>query len=269
MASQADKAKRFKGMHEARAGFVLPNPWDRGSARMMAAKGFQALATSSAAHANALARPDYGVTLEEALAHARDIVEATDLPVSADFENGFADRPEHIARNVALAIETGLAGCSIEDASRDKSAPIYPLDLAVERVAAAVQAARRSGLPFVITARAENFLAGRRDLDDTIKRLQAFEKVGADVVYATGLTRIEDVRAIVGSVQVPVNVMAMKTFTVPQLLEAGVRRVSLGPWFARAAMAGLLAAIDEVQGGGTLGFIERCPTGAEINKLIG
>lgn len=255
-------------MHENRAGFVLPNPWDVGSARIMRHHGFRALATSSAAHANTLGKPDYAITLDEALQHCRDIVAATDLPVAADFENGFADRPEAVAENVQRAIDTGLAGLSIEDATKDKAEPIYPMDVAVDRVRLAVAAVKRSGTGAVLTARCENFLAGRRDMEDTLKRLRAYEAAGADVVYATGLTSLEEVRAVVEAVRVPVNVMAMKTFTVPDLLRAGVRRVSLGPWFHRAAIAGLVAAVREVAETGGLSFIVSAPTGAAINKMM-
>lgn len=255
-------------MHENRAGFVLPNPWDVGSARIMRHHGFRALATSSAAHANTLGKPDYAITLDEALQHCRDIVAATDLPVAADFENGFADRPEAVAENVHRALDTGLAGLSIEDATKDKAAPIYPMDVAVDRVRLAVAAVKRSGTGAVLTARCENFLAGSRDMEDTLKRLRAYEAAGADVVYATGLTSLEEVRAVVEAVRVPVNVMAMKTFTVPDLLRAGVRRVSLGPWFHRAAIAGLVAAVREVAETGGLSFIVSAPTGAAINKMM-
>jgi 2-methylisocitrate lyase-like PEP mutase family enzyme len=255
-------------MHENRAGFVLPNPWDVGSARIMRHHGFRALATSSAAHANTLGKPDYAITLDEALQHCRDIVAATDLPVAADFENGFADRPEAVAENVQRALDTGLAGLSIEDATKDKAEPIYPMDVAVDRVRLAVAAVKRSGTGAVLTARCENFLAGRRDMENTLKRLRAYEAAGADVVYATGLTSLEEVRAVVEAVRVPVNVMAMKTFTVPDLLRAGVRRVSLGPWFHRAAIAGLVAAVREVAETGGLSFIVSAPTGAAINKMM-
>jgi 2-methylisocitrate lyase-like PEP mutase family enzyme len=255
-------------MHENRVGFVLPNPWDVGSARIMRHHGFRALATSSAAHANTLGKPDYAITLDEALQHCRDIVAATDLPVAADFENGFADRPEAVAENVQRALDTGLAGLSIEDATKDKAEPIYPMDVAVDRVRLAVAAVKRSGTGAVLTARCENFLAGRRDMENTLKRLRAYEAAGADVVYATGLTSLEEVRAVVEAVRVPVNVMAMKTFTVPDLLRAGVRRVSLGPWFHRAAIAGLVAAVREVAETGGLSFIVSAPTGAAINKMM-
>lgn len=269
MASQRDKARSFEALHRGKSAFVLPNPWDIGSARMLANANFRALATSSVAYANTLGRGDYSLTLDQALAHCRDIVQATDLPVAADFENGFADQPDAVAENVARAIETGLVGCSIEDMTRDPSDPIYPFEMSVARIAAAVKSARRSGFPFLITARAENFLAGRKDMDDTIRRLQAYEKAGADVVYATGLSSIDQVRQIVNAVHVPVNVMAAKAFTVAELNAAGAKRISLGPWFARAAVAGFLAAVQEVSERGSFGFIANCPTGADIKKAMG
>jgi 2-methylisocitrate lyase-like PEP mutase family enzyme len=268
MSAQQTRARAFRALHERRAGFVLPNPWDVGSARIMRHHGFPALATSSAAYATTLGRPDYGLSLEEALGHCRDIVAATDLPVSADFENGFADRPEAVAENVQRALDTGLAGLSIEDATRDRSAPIYPLEIAAERVRLAAAAVRRSGTGAVLTARAENFLAGRKDMEDTIRRLRAYEAAGADVAYATGLTTLDEVRAVVAAVTIPVNVMAMGTFSVGTLHAAGARRVSLGPWFHRAALAGLLAAIGEVKDTGGLGFIGTVPTGAAIGKML-
>jgi 2-methylisocitrate lyase-like PEP mutase family enzyme len=268
MADQRTRTAAFRAMHEARPGFVLPNPWDVASARIMRHYGFRALATSSAAHANTIGRPDTAITLDDALEHCRQIVAATDLPVNADFEHGFADRPQDVARNVELALETGLSGLSIEDRTRDGAEPIYPFEVAVDRVRLAVAAARRNGTGAVITARCENFFAGRKDMDDTIKRLKAYEAAGADVVYATGLTTIDEVRTIVAAVRTPVNVMAMKTFTVPELHAAGVRRVSLGPWFHRAALGGLIAAVREVAETGGLSFIVSAPTGAAINKML-
>lgn len=269
MAASQDKARRFQALHHGPAGFVLPNPWDVGSARMMAHRGFQALATSSAAFANTLGRADYKVTLEEALGHCRTIAGATDLPVSADFENGFADRPEAVADHVLRASETGIVGCSIEDATGDPKAPLYPFDLAVERVRLAVVAAQRVGVPFTLTARAEGLLHGEKNLDEIIRRLQAFEKVGASVVYAPGVTSVDQARRIVDSVRVPVNVMAMKMLDAPSLFAAGVKRVSLGPWFARAAVQGLLDAMDEVLTQGSFSFAERVPNGAAIAKMLG
>jgi 2-methylisocitrate lyase-like PEP mutase family enzyme len=230
---------------------------------MLAGLGFQALATSSGAHAGTLGRRDGQVTREEALAHARAIVEATELPVSADFENCFADEPAKAAETVRLAGEIGLAGCSIEDATRDK---VYDFDHAVERVAAAARNSR-----VVLTARAENFVRGRPDLADTIKRLQAFEKAGADVLMAPGLPDLESVRRVCAALTKPFNFMAGikgKSFSVAELQSAGVRRVSLATSLWRAAMSGLIDAAREAKEKGTFGYLERSLATAEIVKLM-
>ena len=256
-----DKAEAFRSLHQRC--FVIANAWDAGSARMLAGLGFQALATSSGAHAGTLGRRDGQVTREEALAHARAIVEATDLPVSADLENCFADDPARAAETVRLAAEVGLAGCSIEDATRDK---VYDFELAVERVAAAT---RNSQL--VLTARAENFVRGRPDLDDTIKRLQAFEKAGADVLMAPGLPDLESVRKVCSALSKPFNFMAGikgKSFSVSELQSVGVRRISLATSLWRAAMSGLIDAAREVKDKGTFGYVERSLATAEIVKLM-
>ena len=269
MTAQSEKAKEFLAMHQGKGGFVMANPWDRGSARIMAHHGFKALATSSAAHANTLGRSDYQVTRAEALAHARDIADATDLPVSADFENGFADTPEAVADFVLAAAETGIVGCSIEDYSGKPGAQLYPLELAVARVRLAVLAARRLHFPFLITARTEEMFVGTKNLDEVILRLKAFEKVGAHVVYATGLTAMDQVLRIKAEVrEAPLNVMALKMLNAQRLIEAGAKRVSLGPWFHRAAMQGLLDAIGEVQSAATFTFAARTPTGADLAKML-
>lgn len=261
MPLRSAKVEAFRALHEG--AFVIANAWDAGSARILAGLGFQALATSSGAHAGTLGRRDGQVTREEALAHARAIVEATDLPVSADFENCFADEPAAAAETVRLAAQVGLAGCSIEDATRDK---VYDFGLAVERVAAA---ARNSQL--VLTARAENFVRGKPDLDDTIKRLQAFEKAGADVLMAPGIPDLESVRKICAALTKPFNFMAGikgKSFSVAELQSAGVRRISLATSLWRAAMSGLVDAAREVKEKGTFGYVERSLATAEIVKLI-
>jgi 2-methylisocitrate lyase-like PEP mutase family enzyme len=269
MTAQSEKAKDFAALHSAKAGFVMPNPWDRGSARMMAHHEFKALATSSAAHANTLGRADYRVTLDEALDHAREIADATDLPVSVDFEAGFADLPEAVAANILALADTGVAGCSIEDFARHESQPLYPFEMAVERVRLAVMAARRLHFPFLITARTEEMLSGEKNIDEAVRRLLAFEKAGAHVVYATGLTDMAQVRQVIGAVKgTPVNVMAMKTLNANALLSAGVKRVSLGPWFHRAAMQGLLEAMAEVKETGAFTFAAKAPTGADMTKLL-
>jgi 2-methylisocitrate lyase-like PEP mutase family enzyme len=268
MSATSEKARAFQALHKASTGFVMPNPWDIGSARILAHHGFKALATSSAAFANTLGRADYKISRDEALAHCRDMAGATDLPVTADLEKCFADRPEGVADTVLMASETGIVGCSVEDATGDPKDPIYPFDLAVERVRFAVMAARRLGHPFLITARAEGLLHGETDLDVIIKRLQAFEKAGAAVVYAPGVRDVETARRITASVGVPVNVMAMPALTVPDLFAAGVRRISLGPWFARAAIKGTLDALAEVQDKGTFTFIRDLPSGGAIAKML-
>lgn len=268
MPSQAEKARSFAALHEGPSGFVLPNPWDAGSARIMANAEFRALATSSAGFANTLGRADYKVTRDEALEHCRVIAAATDLPVTADLENGFADKPDRVADTVLMASETGIVGCSIEDATGDPHAPLYPFDLAVERVRLAVVAARRLGFPFLITARAEGLLHGEKDMGEITRRLEAFAKVGAPVVYATGIRDMDQARHVANAVRVPVNVMAMPGLDTAGLFAAGVKRVSLGPWFARAAVKGLLDAMAEVRTHGTFDFIRGCPNGAAMTKML-
>ncbi|PYO58547.1 MAG: 2-methylisocitrate lyase [Candidatus Rokuibacteriota bacterium] len=270
-ASQSDKAARFRALHEAPVVFVIPNPWDAGSARILAGLGFQALATSSGASAGILGRRDGKVTRDEALAHARAIVEATDLPVSADLEKGFGDAPAAAAETIRLAAGVGLVGGSIEDASGDKDRPLYDLGHATERVAAAVQAARALPFPFTLTARAENFLRGHPDLDDTIRRLQAFEKAGADVLFAPGLPDLAAVRAVCAAVGKPVNFMVGikgKSFTVAELAAAGVRRISLATSLYRAAMSGLLDAAREVKDKGTFGYLDHSLSTPELNGFM-
>jgi len=265
----AEKALRFRRLHEGPAAFLIANAWDAGSARILAGLGFPALATSSGACAGTLGRRDGRVTRDEALAHARAIVMATDLPVSADLEKGFGDAPEAAAATIRLAGEIGLIGGSIEDASGDQAKPIFDFDHAVERVAAAAEAAR--GLPFLLTARSENFLRGKPDLDDTIRRLQAFEKAGAEVLMAPGLPDLASVRAVCAALKKPVNFMAGikgKSFSVPELAAAGVRRVSLATSLYRAAMSGLVDAARELQGQGSFGYLERSLTTPELNAYM-
>jgi 2-methylisocitrate lyase-like PEP mutase family enzyme len=269
--SQTDKAARFRALHEGPGAFVIANPWDAGSARMLAALGFQALATSSGASAGTLGRRDGKVTRDEALAHARLIVEACEIPVSADLEKCFGDAPDVAAQTIRLAAGVGLVGGSIEDATGDPSRPLYDIGHATERVAAAVAAARAVGFPFTLTARTENFLRGNPSLDDTIKRLQAFEKAGADVLMAPGLPDLGAVRAVCSAVSKPVNFMAGikgKSFTVAELAEAGVRRISVATSLYRAAMTALLDAAREVKDKGTFGYLERSVTTAELNGFL-
>jgi 2-methylisocitrate lyase-like PEP mutase family enzyme len=259
-ATQAQKAERFAQLHRGPALFVMPNPWDAGSALILAKLGFEALATSSAACAMALGRRDGEITRDEALAHGRAIVAATDLPVAADLENGFGHAPADAALTVRLAGEAGLVGGSIEDASGDAAKPLYDFNHAVERVAAAAEAARAHAFPFTLTARTENYLRGHPDLDDTIRRLQAFEKAGADVLFAPGLPDLAAVRTVCASLSKPFSFMVGikgKSFSIAELRTAGVRRVSLATSVYRAAMAGLTEAATEVQRSGTFTYLDR------------
>jgi 2-methylisocitrate lyase-like PEP mutase family enzyme len=256
-----DKRSRFRQLHGSC--FVIANAWDAGSARILAGLGFQALATSSGAHAGTLGRRDGHVTREEALAHAKAIVEATELPVSADFENCFADDAQSAAETVRLAGQIGLVGCSIEDATRDQ---VYDFGHAVERVAAAARIKQ-----VVLTARAENFVRGRPDLVDTIRRLQAYEKAGADVLMAPGLPDLDAVRKVCAALSKPFNFMAGikgKSFSVAELQDAGVKRISLATSLWRAAMSGLIEAAKEVKEKGTFGFVERSLPTSEISKFM-
>jgi len=269
--TRADKAKQFRSLHEAPEAFVIANVWDGGSARMMAALGFPALATSSGASAGLLGRRDGRVTREEALAQARVICDATDLPVSADLEKGFGDAPEVVAETIRLAAEAGLVGCSIEDASGNPDAPIFELSHATERIAAAAAAARALPFPFTLTGRTENFLRGRPDLDDTIKRLKAYEAAGADTLMAPGLPNLEAVRAVCAAAKKPFNFMVGikgKSFTVAELAAAGVKRISLATSLYRAAMTGLLNAAREVREHGTFGYIDTSLATPEMNAFL-
>jgi 2-methylisocitrate lyase-like PEP mutase family enzyme len=266
-ATQHDKATRFRALHEAPGAFVIPNPWDAGSARILAALGFPALATSSGASAGTLGRRDGRVTREEALAHARAIVEATDLPVSADLEKCFADAPAAAAETIRLAAGVGLVGGSIEDATGSKDRPLFDLATATERVAAAVGAARALPFPFTLTARTESFLRGNPDLADVIRRLQAFEQAGADVLMAPGLPDLAAVRAVCAAVKKPVNFMVGikgKSFTVAELTAAGVKRISLATSLYRSAMSGLIDAAREVADKGTFGYVDGGVSSAEL-----
>jgi 2-methylisocitrate lyase-like PEP mutase family enzyme len=269
--TQSEKAARFKALHEGPGTFLIPNPWDTGSARILAGLGFQALATSSAASASAMGRKDGGLTREQALEHARLIVDATDLPVSADLEKGFGDAPETVAQTIRLAAEVGLVGCTIEDSTGNPDKPLYDTGLAIERIAAAAEAARAVPFPFILTARAHNLLYEGSSLDETISRLQAFEKVGGDVLFAPGLPDIQSVRAVCAAVSAPVNFMAGikgKSFPAGELAAAGVRRISLATSLYRAAMTGLLDAAREVKDKGQFGFLDHCVTTKELNELM-
>jgi 2-methylisocitrate lyase-like PEP mutase family enzyme len=254
MTGQQEKAEHFAALHRGERALLLPNPWDVGSARALAAIGYEALATTSSGFAGSLGRLDGCVTREEAIMHAGAIVDATDLPVSADLENAFADTPEGVADTMALAVDAGLAGGSVEDfAGRDDE--IYDVGLASERVRAAAEAFHRGPARLVLTARAENYLHGRPDLADTITRLQRYQEAGADVLYAPGLTDIADVREIVRSVDRPVNVLVFPGLPpVADLSAAGVKRISIGGAFSYAALGALAAAAEEFLNEGTYGF---------------
>jgi 2-methylisocitrate lyase-like PEP mutase family enzyme len=269
--SQHEKAAAFRALHAAPGAFVIPNPWDAGSARMLAAMGFKALATSSWAAAGTAGVRDGELGRDEALRQARAIAAAVDVPVAGDLENGYGDAPDTVAETIRLAAEAGLVGGSIEDATGRADDPIYDLDFAVERVAAAVAAARRLPFPFTLTARAENFIRGRPDLDDTIKRLQAYERAGADVLFAPGLPDLATARTVCAAVSKPVNFMngtKGRAFPVAALAEAGVKRISLATVLYRAAMTALHEAATEIATQGTFAFVDRPLSGPEIAKYF-
>jgi 2-methylisocitrate lyase-like PEP mutase family enzyme len=258
MRTQLERAAAFRALHERPGAFIIPNPWDAGTARLLASLGFEALATTSLGFANSLGRPDgtNAVSRSEVLDHCRTIARATDLPVNADLENGYAHEPRAAAEMLRLAANAGVVGGSIEDATGDPEKPIYDFSLAVERVQAAVEVTRSLPIPFMLTARAENLLHGRIDLDDTIRRLQAFEKAGADVLYAPGVRDVATIRTVVSSVTKPVNVVmsaADPAITAEQLAEAGVKRISVGGALSRLALAAFLRGAREMkdQGGFT------------------
>lgn len=273
-ASQADKANRFLALHRRPGAFVVPNPWDAGTARILERLGFEALTTTSAGLAFVLGRRDGdgSLTREETLANARTVAEATDLPVAADLENGYGHTPEAAAETIRLAGETaGLVGASIEDTTGDRRRPVYDFQQAVERIAAAAEAAHRFPFPFVLVGRAENFLHGRPDLDDTIRRLQAFEAAGADALFAPGLTRAEDIRTVCASVGKPVNVvMGLKdtSFSVSELAALGVRRISVGSALSRAALGAFVRGAREIRDRGTFRFAQDAIPYAEANDLV-
>ncbi|MGH7101679.1 MAG: isocitrate lyase/PEP mutase family protein [Acetobacteraceae bacterium] len=269
--SQVERAQRFQALHKEPGTFVIGNVWDAGSARLLAGLGFVALATSSGAAAGTLGRQDGTMTRQEALAHSRTIVAATDLPVSADLEKGFGDSPSAVATTIRMAAETGLVGASIEDATGDRANPLFAFKDAVERVTAAVAEARKLAFPFLITARAENFLRGNPDLDDTVRRLQAFEAEGADVLMAPGLPDLAAVERVCGALTRPFNFMGGmpgRSFPLASLAKAGVKRVSLATSLYRAAISGLIAAAREAKDEGTFGYVDRGLKTSEINDLM-
>jgi 2-methylisocitrate lyase-like PEP mutase family enzyme len=270
-ATQGEKAEAFAALHARPGAFVIPNPWDIGTARVLAGLGFEALATTSAGFAFSIGRRDGAITRDEALAHARTIVEATPLPVSADLENGYDHRPEGCAETIRGAVDVGLVGASIEDATGDRDDPIYDASHAAERVAASVEAARAAPFRFTLTARAENFLHGRPDLDDTIARLQAFEVAGADVLYAPGLRDLESIRTVCEAVSKPVNVvmgLPGASLSVDDLAGAGVKRISLGSALSRAALGGFMRAVREIADRGTFDFAADAVTFRDLNPFM-
>ena len=264
---QVKKAAAFLAAHRGEQPLLLPNPWDAGSTKLLTSLGFEALATTSSGFAGTLGRLDGSVTRDEALGHSAAIVAATGLPVSADLENGFADEPAGVRHTVELALDTGLAGCSIEDSTGRSDDPIYDAALAAERVRAAAEAAHAGPVHLVLTARSENYLHGRPDLADTIARLQSFQESGADVLYAPGLSRLEDIRRVVSEVDLPLNVLARPGApAVGELAGAGVSRVSVGGAFAFAAMGALVQAAQELLDSGTYGFWEGAGAGSQAAR---
>ena len=274
MPTQADKAALFRSLHYRPEPLIVANPWDAGTARILTSLGFEAFSTTSGGLAITLGRRDgtASVTRDEALANARAIVAATHLPVAADLENGYGHSPEDAAETIRLAAEAGLVGGSIEDATTDPANPIYDFNHAIERVAAAAEAARSLPFPFMFVARAENYLHGNADLDDTIRRLQAFEKAGAEVLYAPGLTRPEDIRAVCAAVGKPVNVLAALKgaphLSVAELASLGVRRISLGSALGRAAISAFIRASGEIIEKGTFTFAADTFSLGEISDLV-
>jgi 2-methylisocitrate lyase-like PEP mutase family enzyme len=264
--TQKEKALAFQALHTQPGIFIMPNPWDAGSARLLEHLGFAALATTSAGAAFFMGRPDGGMSREEALASARAIVNATRLPVSADLEGGFGASPRECAKTITLAAGMGLVGGSIEDSTGDKNNPIYDFDAAVERVRAAAEAARALPFPFMLTARAENFLHNRPDIKDTVRRLQAFQDAGADVLYAPGLGTADNIRAVTSSVDRPVN--ALMDLPVAELARLGVKRISVGSALACAALGVLMRGAREMREQGTFGFTDDNPSFGELTAIF-
>jgi len=272
MRTQAEKAGIFRALHERDGAFVIPNPWDVGTARLLAGLGFEALATTSAGYAFSVGQRDNTIGRERMLAHAADIVRATDLPVSADLENGFGDDPATVAETIRLAAAAGLAGASIEDATNRPEAPVHELPLAVERVRAASEVARSLGFPFTLTARAENHIVGRPDLADTIQRLQAYQEAGADVLYAPGLASPDEIAAVVRAVDRPVNVLVplpRARTSLAELAGLGVKRVSVGSALSRAALGAFLRAAREMREHGTFSFAGDAVPYRDISSMFG
>jgi 2-methylisocitrate lyase-like PEP mutase family enzyme len=271
MLTQLDKARAFRALHERAGAFIIPNPYDVGTARLLADAGFEALATTSAGYAFSAGKPDHGVTRDAMLEHVAAIAAAVDLPVSGDLENGYGDSPEDAAQTILLAAAAGLVGGSIEDSTNRSGDPIYEIRAAAERVQAAAEAAHALSFPFTLTARAENYLHGRNDLDDTIKRLQAYQEAGADVLYAPGLTRKEDIEAVVHSVDRPVNVLAGlgdSPLDFATLAAIGVKRISVGGALSRAALGAFLRAAREMRGNGSFSFTRDAASSRDLNEIF-
>jgi len=271
MQTQSEKAKRFRELHQRSSAFIIPNPWDIGSARLLAHLGFEALATTSVGYAFSVGKRDHAISRDEMIAHAASIVRATDLPVSADLENGFGDDPETVATTIRMAAAAGLAGCSIEDSTNRPGDPIYAFDYAVDRIRAASEAVRSLTVPFTLTARSENYLHGRRDLDDTIRRLNAFQDAGADVLYAPGISDMNEVATLVRSVDRPVNMNAGIQgvhFELAELSKVGVKRVSVGGALSRIALATCIRAATEMRDRGTFTFVDEPITSREISEMF-
>ena len=271
MLAQSEKGQAFRALHERDRAFIIPNPWDPGTARLLAHLGFEALATTSAGYAFSVGRPDHAIGRPQMMAHVSAIASATELPVSADLDNGFGDAPEIVAETITLAAAAGIVGGSIEDATGQPEEPVYEHTHAVERVRAAVEVARALPFPFTLTARAENYLIGRPDLEDTIKRLQAYQDAGADVLYAPGLISKDDIAAVVSSVDRPVNVvMGLQgvQLSLAALSAIGVRRVSVGSALARAALGAFLRAGREMRERGTFAFADQAVSMREIGAIF-
>jgi len=273
MRTQAERARSFRALHERQGIFIMPNPWDAGTAKLFASLGFEALATTSLGFASSRGRVDgtLSITREELIANCREIAAATDLPVNADLENGYADDPDEASTILRLAADAGVVGGSIEDATGNPAKPLYDFDLAVERVAAAAQVAHSLPFPFTLTARAENYLHGRPDLDDTIRRLQAFAAVGADVLYAPGLRDLETIRQVVAAVQKPVNVVmssANPEITARQLADIGVKRISVGGALSRLAFAAVRDAAVTMRDAGTFQWVRATLPGKDLKAIF-
>jgi len=270
-ATQAEKGHAFRALHARDGAFVIPNPWDVGSARILAGAGFESLATTSAGFAFSLGRRDNTIARYAMLDHVATIAAATELPVSADLENGYADKPEGVAETYALAATTGIVGASIEDSTGNPEHPLFDIDVAAVRVRAAVEAVRALPFPFTLTARAENFLVGRNDLADVIRRLQAYQDAGADVLYAPGLVARDDIATVVKSVDRPINVvmgLAGARFSLGELAALGVKRVSVGSALARAAFGALIDAANEIREHGTFAFADRAVAYRDLGAMF-